>query len=482
MNSHTVEKIGGTSIARKSAIDNVLIGGRADSQLYQRIFVLSAYAGITNQLIEHKKTGAPGVFALFSSAESDWAWNHALSEVAASMHEINADMFDEDADRSTADQFVRERIEGVRSCLLDLQRLCSYGHFSLAEHLERVKEMLASIGEAQSAYCTTLLLQRRGVNARFVDLTGWRDASEPTLDERIRSVFSSVDLRQELPIVTGYANCKTGLMREFGRGYTEVTFSRLAVLTEAREAIIHKEFHLSTADPNLVGEDNVRTIGRTNYDVADQLSNLGMEAVHPSAAKGLRQAEIPLRVKNTFDPQDSGTVIRGDYVSDQPRVEMVTGMKGVYAIEFFEQDMVGVKGYDAAILEALKEHEVRVLTKSSNANTIVHYLSGSRDAIKRVMNDLQKRFQSASISMRRVAIVSVIGSDLRLEGLTSSAVAALAGAGVHILGLHQLLRNVDILFILDESDYEAAIIALHRRLIEHEPAANPALNQAAKVA
>jgi aspartokinase len=97
--------------------------------------------------------------------------------------------------------------------------------------------------------------------------------------------------------VTGYAQCAEGLMREYDRGYTEVVFAHLAAQTGAAEAIIHKEFHLSSADPKLVGLENVRKIGRTSYDVADQLSNLGMEAIHPNAAKILRQADVPLRVK-----------------------------------------------------------------------------------------------------------------------------------------------------------------------------------------
>ncbi|NIV40530.1 MAG: aspartate kinase, partial [Anaerolineae bacterium] len=55
----------------------------------------------------------------------------------------------------------------------------------------------------------------------------------------------------------------------------------------------------------VVGEENIVAIGRTNYDVADQLANLGMEAIHPRAAKGLRQNDIPLRIKNTFEPEHS---------------------------------------------------------------------------------------------------------------------------------------------------------------------------------
>ena len=470
---HTVEKVGGTSMADTDALlANVLIGKRSQRELYNRIFVVSAYAGITDELLEHKKNNVPGVYALFTDADSDWAWGDAISKVADRMLRINAEIFSDKGRRATADQFVRDRIEGVRSCLIDLHRLCSYGHFNLPEHLQTVRELLASLGEAHSAHNTTLLLNSHGVNARFVDLTGWRDDAQQDLDERVRTAFRDIDLSSVLPIVTGYTQCNGGVVSRYGRGYTEVTFSRVAVLTAAREAIIHKEFHLSSADPEMVGVDRVKTIGQTNYDVADQLSNLGMEAIHPSAAKGLRQAGIPLRVKNTFDADDAGTMISGDYVSDSPQAEIVTGLRGVYALQFFEQDMVGVKGYDATILGVLKRHSVRVITKSSNANTIVHYLAGAPKAVKRVISELNETFESSEISTRKVAIVSAIGSDLNLHGLTANAVSALSSAGIEILGVHQLLRNVDILFVVEEADYSRAIKALHEALIENDDSAS----------
>lgn len=470
---HTVEKIGGTSMAdTESVLNNIFIGKRTGSDLYQRIFVVSAYAGITDKLLRHKKTGEPGVHALFADAESDWAWGDALSKVGADMTRINAEIFGDHADRRTADQFVKERIEGARSCLLDLHRLCSYGHFSLSEHMNTVREMLSALGEAHSAHNTSLLLQQHHVNAIFVDLTNWREDEQVSLDEKISGTLAEIDLAATLPIVTGYGHSKDGAIMNYGRGYTEVIFSRVAVLTGAREAIIHKEFHLSSGDPKLIGEDKVRKIGRTNYDVADQLSNMGMEAIHPSAAKGLRQARIPLRIKNTFDPENPGTVISGNYTSEDSRTEMVTGIKSVYALEFFEQDMVRVNGYDSAILEALKHHRLRIITKTSNANTIAHYIEGPLKSVKRATVELGERFESATITVRKVAIVSAIGSDLEVEGLTARAVNCLAAAGVNLLGVHQLIRNVDILFIVAEDDYETAIVALHEELVENtEPVA-----------
>jgi aspartate kinase len=477
---HTVEKIGGTSISEtRCVLDNILIGGRKGDDIYNRIFVVSAYAGITDMLLEHKKTGEPGVHALFAGSESEWAWGDAISEVSSQMRRINADVFSDHADRRTADQFVRERIEGVRSCLLDLHRLCSYGHFNLNEHLNTVREMLAGLGEAHSAHNTSLLLQQHKINAAFVDLTGWRDDAYTTLDGKIMSEIPQLDLSRTLPIVTGYAHCQGGVIQKYGRGYSEVTFSRIAVLTKAREAIIHKEFHLSSADPKLVGKDRVRKIDRTNYDVADQLSNMGMEAIHPGAAKGLRQADIPLRIRNAFDAHDAGSEIRGDYVSRTPQAEIITGIRSVFALEFFEQDMVGVKGYDAAILDTLKRHQVRVVTKTSNANTIVHYLAGSLRSVRRVTDDLRESFESSRITVRKVAIVTAIGSDLNVTGLTALAVGALSDAGIDLLGVHQLIRNVDILFILAEEDFDKAVIALHEALIERRRSDGKASRQAA---
>jgi aspartate kinase len=210
----------------------------------------------------------------------------------------------------------------------------------------------------------------------------------------------------------------------------------------------------------------VRKIGATNYDVADQLSNMGMEAVHPKAAKILRQAGIPLRVKNTFDPADEGTVIRADHTPTESRAEIVTGMRSVFALEVFEQDMVGEKGYDAAILDALTRHTIRIVSKCSNANTITHYVEGSRKALKRATAAVEASLPGATVSIRRVAIVSVIGADIDVPGITATSLVALHNAGIAIIGLQQVSRKTDIQIVIDESDFDASVCALHKALIE----------------
>ncbi|GGB14582.1 aspartate kinase [Agarivorans gilvus] len=465
--NHTIEKIGGTSMSDYLSVRDNIIYQASEEQLYQRVFVVSAYGGITDQLLEHKKSGQPGIYGLFASAMEDDSWLKKFEQVKSQLLEINLQLFGEGTLLKQANLFLNERLDDAKQCLLDLQSLCQHGHFALDAHLGTVREMLASIGEAHSAWNTAKLLQRDGVNACFVDLTGWLTNKHVPLDERIREAFAEIDLSKQLPIVTGYAHSDAGLMTSFDRGYSEMTFSRLAVLTQAKEAIIHKEFHLSSADPRLVGEHNAVPIGRTNYDVADQLANLGMEAIHPKAAKGLRQNGIALRVKNTFEPEHSGTLITGDYVSDSPCVEIIAGCKGIYALELFDQDMAGsITQYDQQVLAIIQRFKAQLVSKDINANTLTHYLSTNLKTVKRIREALEQRFPEAEFNQQKVAIVSAIGSDMQVAGMLAKTVQALASQSVSVLAIHQSMRQVDIQLVVKEADYEQAVKSLHAELVE----------------
>jgi aspartate kinase len=465
---HTVEKIGGTSMSDYQAVrDNVIMGSRTGGELYQRIFVVSAYGGITNELLEHKKTGEPGVYALFTNDDDDASWRTALHELRSLMRKINSELFNDEEILTRANHFIEQRLADAERVLDNLERLCEHGHFELEDHLLTVREMLASLGEAHSAWNTAELLRLEGVNARFVDLSGWNANEALPLDEVIENVFSKIDLASELPIVTGYAHCQEDLMATFDRGYSEMTFSRIAVITEARETIIHKEYHLSSADPKVVGDEKSVPIGRTNYDVADQLANLGMEAIHPRAAKGLRQCDIPLRIKNTFEPEHSGTLITSGYVSNEPCVEIIAGRHHLHAIELFDQDMVGKNdSYEKFLLDVFRRFRATVVTKDTNANTITHYLACNLKTTKRIMKVVKDSYPGAETNHRKVAIVSAIGSDMHVPGILAKAVSSLASSEISILAMHQSMRQVDMQFIINESDYEQAVRSLHNDLIE----------------
>jgi len=467
---HTVEKIGGTSMSRfEELMNTILVGNRQTPEaLYNRIFVVSAYGGITNYLLEHKKSGEPGVYARFANAESEEAWVEELNKVQVRMEEINTELFgDAEFERNAADSFIIQRLNDVRDCMKSLHHLCTYGHFQLEEHLMKVREMLASIGEAHSAYNSVLALRKIGINARFVDLTGWHMEQPLPFEEMIAKNFADVDISSELVIATGYTHCAEGLMKSFDRGYSEMTFSMIATVTGAAEAIIHKEYHLSSADPMLVGSENVVTIGATNYDVADQLSNLGMEAIHPKAAKGLRRQGVVLRIKNAFEPEHEGTTITQDYHSKTPRVEIIAGRKDVFGIEIFDQEMLGDAKYDIEISKLLARLKLYVVNKDADANSITYYVAGSRKMVNRAARLMEEMYPEGQIRLHNLAIVSAIGSHMKVKGILACTVTALAEAGINVMALHQSIRQVEMQCVVSEEDYEKAVIALHSALIEN---------------
>lgn len=466
MTVRTVEKIGGTSMSRFPELVETLFVDDAGQPVYERIFVVSAYGGMTDLLLEHKHSGEPGVFSLFSEGDDADAWQDRLADVGRRMCEVNASFFtDSSILREQADRFVLERLADVRQCLADVQRICSFGPFALDSYLERVRELLSSMGEAHSAHNAAMLLKSRGIQARFVDLTGWRDSRSPTLDERIRLGLDGIDLARELPIVTGYAQCAEGLVKRYARGYTEITMSRIAALTGPDEAVIHKEYHLSSADPKIVGDASL-PIGRTNYDVADQLANLGMEAIHPGAANMLRKCGIPLRIKHAFQPDHSGTLIDCGYKSSNPRVEIIAGRRGLTAFELFDQDMIGQQmDFETKMIEALKRFNLRSIGKDLNANSITHYVACTLRTAKRLTEVLATTFPDAVVESRKVAFVCAVGTDLDMSGILARCAAALADAGIPVLSASQPLRGVDARFVVDDEYYALAVKALHASVI-----------------
>ena len=466
-NMHTVEKIGGTSMSRFGELmENILVGKRTGAELYNRIFVVSAYGGITNLLLEDKKTGAPGIYGLFAAGNTDWELK--LAETRNRMIEYNHSFADLGLDLTVADNFVNERMDGIRDSLRNLLKLRTYGHFRPEDYLPATREFLSAVGEAHSAFNAVEILRKRGVNAVFIDLSGWKENESESIEENIERHLKGLSFAECMPIVTGYVKCADGIMNRFDRGYSEITFSKLAVVTKACEGIIHKEFHLSTGDPKLMGADRVRTIGYTNFDIADQLADMAMEAIHPKASKEMERNGISIRVKNAFDPEHPGTLISSDYVSPTPRIDMICGRNDVLAIEIFDSEMVGQSGYDHRITEILTRHKVSYIAKNTNANTITHYVSEKNAALKGCLAELEEVFKSsARMQLRKVAIVGVIGSNMKIPGFLAKAATALSNANINVLALDQCMRQVNMQFIIERDDFQQAQIALHRKLVEN---------------
>jgi aspartate kinase len=290
----------------QDVLNNIIKGNRKGDALYNRIFVVSAYNNVTNWLLEHKKTGETGIYHKFLRGED---FSSALDDFCKRLLLINDGFADIGLDLKEARDFIRFRVDQAKTILYSLSKVLASGYVNQTDIYLAAREILSSIGEAHSAWNSTNILNNNGINARFVDLCGFNDSEPLTIDQRIHKEFKDIDFSKILCIATGYTKGTEGIMRAFDRGYSEVTFSKIAVEVKADEAVIHKEYHLSSADPKIVGVENSVPVGHTNYIIADQLADIGMEAIHPKAAKPLELAGINIRIKNTFEPEHPGTVI-----------------------------------------------------------------------------------------------------------------------------------------------------------------------------
>jgi aspartate kinase len=228
-----------------------------------------------------------------------------------------------------------------------------------------------------------------------------------------------------------------------------------------QEAIIHKEYHLCSADPVMVGIDNCQPVGFTNYDVADQLADVGMEAIHPKASKPLEISKINLRIKNTFEPEHPGTLITEDYVSPQKRVEVITGTDKVMMIDVYDPLMVGAAGYDLHIMQIFYDLGISYSFKATSANSI-SVVIWEKDFNKKLVQDLQEKYEK--VTVEKMAMVCLIGSNIDQPGLLAKAAGALADADINIMSAGFALRKVNIQFLIARKDFKAAVVALNRTL------------------
>jgi aspartate kinase len=455
----TVEKIGGSSMSKfQDVMKNIIMRPCQGCGFYNRIFVVSAYNDVTNWLLEHKKTKEPGIYPKFVNRED---YNIALFNLLDKLIAINRTFESIGLDQRKADEFITNRIVHAKNYLNSLADVLATGYVNRQNILLAAREILSSIGEAHAAYNSVNILENNDVRAAFVDLCGFSDSEYLSIDERIHRAFLNIDYSSIIPVVTGYTKGTEGIMREFDRGYSEVTFSKVAVEVKASEAVIHKEFHLSSADPNIVGVEKSIPVGFTNFNVADQLADIGMEAIHPKASKPLEMAGINIRIKNTFEPDHPGTLISKDYVGEKSKVEIISGTDQVMAIEIHDPLMVGQVGYDRAIMQSFEQYNISYILKATNANSITQVI-WEEDLSQDLISELKSRYYE--VTVKPVALVCTLGTNIAQPGIIAKATTALATNHINVDAISQSLKQVNMQFVIGREDYKKAIIALNDAL------------------
>ena len=315
---------------------------RDPKQVYGRVYIVSAYAGVTNELLEHKKTGEPGIYAKFAAGgDYHGALEALLGKLKADQRGLRAAR----ARRGGRRRLPRQADAGAAGLPgLDAPRA--------RERLPPARQRAARRPrDARRHRRGPQRLQQRGhpEGARGSRRScSTSPASTTTTRSPSTSASTSPSRAWTWPGRWWWSPATPRASRASCGSSTAATprspSARWRSSSRPDEAVIHKEFHLSSADPEIVGAKNTVVVGMTNYDVADQLADVGMEAIHPKAAKPMELAAIPLRLKNTFEPDHPGTLITKDYVGKKARIEVIAGSPKVTAVEIHDPSMVGTVG------------------------------------------------------------------------------------------------------------------------------------------
>jgi len=175
----------------------------------------------------------------------------------------------------------------------------------------------------------------------------------------------------------------------------------------------------------------------------------------------LELAGINIRIKNTFDPEHPGTLITKEYISPEPKVEIVSGTPKVLAVEIHDPMMVGEVGFDLRIMTHFAKYNVSYILKSTNANSITMVVWDNPKS-KELIEDLRRHFYQVQVVP--VAIICAMGTNIAMPGFLYKASKALFEKEINIESFGQSLRQVNMQFVISRESYEDAVIALNDAL------------------
>lgn len=440
-----VMKFGGTSVEDAQAIRHLI--GIVRSRLHEApIVVVSALAGVTDQLLESAKAAAGGHLGEAL----------ALARNLYVRHEDLADSFVEGSSSSALNHELRVEFGELESRLHDLEEI---------RQLEpKSQDHLLSFGERLSSKLVTESLHAARVNAAHVDAAncivtdGKHGQANPLLEEtnqRLQFALTPLLEKGLVPVMGGFiASTSDGVPTTLGRGGSDFSAAIVgAALSAARIEIWTDVDGIMTTDPKLCPE--ARVIPKISFDEAAEMAHLGAKVLHPATLGLAIRANIPVHILNSRRPDATGTKISARARSGNV-VTAITAKKNVAAVEIEFQQTV-----DSELLRsvygAFNENScpVNMMTASLERMSLI---VGSTEPLNRIASALRDVAQMRWENHR--ALVCLVGDNIRRQPQVASRVFN-AVSDMEVRVLCQDASNRTISFLVEESKVEESVQRLH---------------------
>lgn len=456
-------KFGGTSVGdgrRIAEVARIIAGIRA--QRGAPAVVVSAMSGVTDRLVEAAATAAAGDGERFQAIVQQ-LW----------------DKHQQAAQACLADEARRTSIlDGIRCRLDGLANLCRSIHV-LGECTPRAMDLVSGLGERLSAPLVAGALQELGVPAEALEageflITNDRfGAAEPLWDEtrrRMRERLLPLLERGVVPVITGFVGATAGgVPTTLGRGGSDYSGAIVGSCLDSEEIWIWTDVNgVLTADPRLVPE--ARTLPEISYIEAAELSYFGAKVLHPKTVLPAIERQIPVRIKNTFQPDHPGTLIVAQPRPSRHVVKAITAIRNLSLVTVEGRGMVGVPGVAAKVFGAVAREAISVLmiSQSSSEQNICFVVpqEASASALAALRRDLAAEAERRDIeridAQAPVAIVAVVGAGMRgTPGIAATTFTALARARINIIAIAQGSSEYNISFCIEQEQVAEAVRLVH---------------------
>jgi aspartate kinase len=455
-----VLKFGGTSVSSTQNIRNVASLIKNLTKEHQVIAVFSAISGVTDDLIR--------ITNLIQNRNKE-----ATNSVAKKIIKMHIDIANQCVKNS---KIKKDLLNKMKTDLDELQDLL-HGMLLLGEVTPRSSDYLISFGERLSINLVAFTLNEMDVNA--VPLTG-KDVgivtdsnfggAKPLLDTTRLHVSHTVEnllQKKIIPIIGGFSGAdQHGNITTFGRGGSDYTATIIASSIKADEVWLMSDVDgLMTTDPKIV--KNAKLIKEVSYVEAMEMALFGAKYIHPRALEPLVAKKIPLRIRNTFNVGNPGTLVTATPQTDtQKMVKCVSTIRHTGLIDVRGGSMVGTPGTAATIFSILAKEGVNIMMISqSPSESSISIIVKKNDLDKAVnsleMNLLGKIIKKVDVTVD-VSIIALIGSGMRgMAGVASKVFTAVAKKGVNVIMIAQGSSELNLAFVVKDSDCNTAVLALH---------------------
>ncbi|XP_027151593.1 aspartokinase 2, chloroplastic-like [Coffea eugenioides] len=347
----------------------------------------------------------------------------------------------------------------------------------------RTRDYLVSFGECMSTRIFAAYLNRIGVKARQYDAfeIGFITTDDFTNADILEATYPAVAKRLHddwisdpaIPIVTGFLGkgWRTCAVTTFGRGGSDLTATTIGKALGLREIQVWKDVDgVLTCDPNIYSR--AEPVPFLTFEEAAELAYFGAQVLHPQSMRPAREADIPVRVKNSYNPKAPGTLITRARDMSEAVLTSIVLKRNVTMLDIVSTRMLGQFGFLAKVFSIFEDLGISVDVVATSEVSISLTLDPSklwsRELIQQELDHVVEELEKVAVVnlLQRRSIISLIGNVQRSSLILEKAFHVLRTNGVNVQMISQGASKVNISLIVNDSEAEQCVRALHSAFFE----------------